>query len=61
MSEPTFCGNRGRRCRHIFGDCDYHTDMGDALMHERQDRELEREAEKAERLQDEIKHGDRDE
>jgi hypothetical protein len=35
--------------------------MGDALMHERQDRELEREAEKAERLQDEIKHGDREE
>jgi len=43
MDEPTFCGNYGRRCLHIFYHCDYHTDMGDALFHERRDRELEKE------------------
>ena len=39
--EPTYCGNPGKVCRHIFDHCDYHVEMGDALFHERQDRELE--------------------
>jgi hypothetical protein len=41
--EPTFCGNRGKRCRHIFSHCDYHTDWGDWEYHRRRDRELEEE------------------
>jgi hypothetical protein len=38
--EPTFCGNRGKRCRHIFGNCDYHIEMWDQIYHARIDREL---------------------
>lgn len=60
MSEESFCGNYGRRCRYIIGHCDYHVEMGDHLCHERMDRKMEKEMEKMERIQDETKHGDRE-
>ena len=40
--EPTFCGNRGKRCKFVFSDCDYHVDRGDAEFHAKRDKELEK-------------------